>query len=108
MSTPRLLAPRSMGTPIILIFLLITGYLLLVESVPGEMAVPRLRRQIGPRALRSRDVGLLYLLRIYPINHPGEGDDLANVLGPADPGHRALQAHTKSTVRHTAVPPPIQ
>ncbi len=44
-------------------------------------------------------------LRIYPVNHPWEGDDLANVLSTADPSHRALQAKPKTGVGNAAVAP---
>jgi len=51
----------------------------------------------------SKDIELLWcrnygncriypVLRIYPVNHPGEGDDFADVLGAGDPGDGALEA----------------
>src|SRR5277367_1704062 len=46
--------------------------------------------------------------RIDAIEHPWEGDDFANVLGSAYPGHGALQAQPKAGVRHAAVPPEVQ
>src|SRR5215471_9570320 len=48
------------------------------------------------------------LLRIYPVNHAWEGDDLADMLGPADPGHRALQAKAKPRVGDAAVAAQVQ
>ena len=42
-------------------------------------------------------------LRIYPVNHAREGDDLADVLGAANPGDGALQAHAEAGVGDAAV-----
>src|SRR5277367_623893 len=46
--------------------------------------------------------------RIDAIEHPWEGDDFANVLGSAYPGHGALQPQSEAGVRHAAVPPEVQ
>src|SRR5271166_6290865 len=93
MSTPRRLAPRSMGTPMILSFLLMCEYLFVYESVPGELTAPGLDGDNGRPGTAVWGcrfaVPVLYPLRIYPINHPGEGNDLPNVFGAADPGHSA-------------------
>src|SRR5437660_3800924 len=47
-------------------------------------------------------------LRIHAINHAREGNDFANVFGAANPGDRALQAHSEAGVRNTAVAPKIE
>src|SRR6266478_3188023 len=47
-------------------------------------------------------------LRIHAINHAREGNDFANVFGAANPGDRALQAHSEAGVRNAAVAPKIE
>jgi hypothetical protein len=47
-------------------------------------------------------------LRIHAINHAGEGDDLADVLGPADPGHRALETEAEAGVRDATITAKVQ
>ncbi len=42
-------------------------------------------------------------LRINAIDHPWEGDDLADVLSTANPRHRAFQAQAEAGVRHAAI-----
>src|SRR5258708_765754 len=46
--------------------------------------------------------------RIYPVNHPWEGDDLADVFGATDPGDSALQAQTETRVGNAAVAAQVQ
>src|SRR5215469_7919731 len=82
MSTPRRLAPRSIGTPMILIFSGI-GYF---SANPWT----------AERPIQSRS-------RINAIEHPWEGDDLTNVFSPANPGDSAFQPKAKTGVRHAAV-----
>src|SRR6266852_3144150 len=47
-------------------------------------------------------------LRIYPVNHPWEGDDFADVLCATDPSHGALQAQAEAGVRDAAVAAQVQ
>src|SRR5690348_3620862 len=77
MSTPRRLAPRSIGTPRMRIF------------CPMRFS-PEMRREQRTS-------------RIYAIEHTREGYDFADVLGSANPCNRALQAQPESRVRHAAV-----
>src|SRR5271155_4046446 len=81
-STPRRLAPRSIGTPIMRI---LSGIFLFSRPQDGE----------GP-------------LRINSIEHPWEGDDLANVLRSAYPRDGAFQTQAEAGMRHAAVTPQIQ
>src|SRR3984957_1418535 len=94
MSTPRRLALRSIGTPMIRIF---SGILAFFQR-PGRQVV--LSRSIKPVIL-SRS-------RINAIEHPWEGDDLANVLSPANPSDRALEAKAEAGMRHAAVAAQVQ
>src|SRR5580658_1501618 len=82
-STPRRLAPRSIGTPMIRIF------------------SAMLASFCDPETLEGR-------LRIDAIQHPWKGDDLANVLRSANPRHRAFKAQSKARVRNAAVAPQVQ
>src|SRR5208282_3632307 len=82
-STPRRLAPRSIGTPMIRIF------------------SAKLASLCDPETPEGR-------LRIDAIQHPWKGDDLANVLRSANPCHRALEAQSKARVRNAAVAPQVQ
>src|SRR5215475_67470 len=47
-------------------------------------------------------------LRIHAINHARKGDDLANVLGAANPGDRAFEAEPEAGMRHAAVAAQIE
>src|SRR5579871_304298 len=115
MSTPRRLAPKSMGTPIIRIFCAIA---VLSESGsqrrtgvrgpttdPPQLEPAWFSFSVRPRVQTTRRVYLLPKLRIYPVNHPGEGDDLSDMLRSAYPGHRSLQPHAEAGVGHASVPP---
>src|SRR5215831_3987671 len=62
----------------------------------GHAWLCALLRKIGG----ARD---LPVLRIYPVNHPGEGDHLANMLGAANPSDGALKAEAKPGVRDAAI-----
>src|ERR1700683_853689 len=79
MSTPRRLRPKSIGTPMILI---LSGILLCLSR-------PRFQ---GEGALR-----------IDAIEHPREGNHLADVLRSANPGHGTFQPEPKPRVGHAAV-----
>src|SRR5579862_6414539 len=72
MSTPRRLAPRSIGTPMMRIFSAMQFYLL---------AAP--------------DVRSCVLLRIDAIEHAREGNHFADVLSSANPGDRAFEAQAE-------------
>src|SRR5580704_16899099 len=78
MSTPRRLAPKSIGTPMILI---LSGILCLSR--------PRFQGQ--------------GILRIDAIEHPWEGNHFAYVLRSATPCDRAFQAQPEARVGHAAV-----
>src|SRR5271156_1038122 len=84
MSTPRRLAPRSIGTPMMRIF---SGMLRF------PVAAPKRRRGT---------------LRIDAIEHAWEGDDLADVLRSANPCHGAFETQAKAGVRHAAVATQIE
>src|SRR5258708_39221353 len=87
MSTPRRLAPRSMGTPMIRIFCAIILFL----DCDGY-------RPISPdrfSRVTSHEL-LVTALRIYPVQHPRERNHFPNVLRPANPRHCTLQPHAKS------------
>jgi hypothetical protein len=43
------------------------------------------------------------VLRIYPVNHPGEGDDFADMLGAGDPGDGALETEAETGVRDATI-----
>ena len=47
-------------------------------------------------------------LRIHAVNHAGEGDDLADVLGAANPGDGALEAEAETGVGDAAVAAEIE
>src|SRR6202007_654613 len=47
-------------------------------------------------------------LRIHTVNHARKGDNLANVLGAANPGNRAFQTKPKARMRHAAVTAQVQ
>ena len=82
------------------------------------------REQLAPKAcLRTQTLSLDFALlgmrvqpersnlpglRIYPVNHAREGDDLANVLGAANPGHGALKPQAKTSMRDAAITAEIQ
>src|ERR1700685_597405 len=84
MSTPRRLAPRSIGTPMMRIF-------------------------SAMRFLSFRGPGLAKgLSRIDAIEHAREGDDFANVLGSANPCDGALQAQAEAGMGHAAVSAQVQ
>src|SRR2546423_12995812 len=82
MSTPRRLAPRSMGTPMMRIFC-------------GISYSPERRAQNASS-------------RVHAINHAREGNHLPDVLCAANPGYGALEAQTKAGVGHAAVAAQIQ
>src|SRR2546423_8685744 len=82
MSTPRRLAPRSMGTPMMRIFC-------------GISYSPERRAQNASS-------------RVHAINHAREGNHLADVLCAANPGDGAFKAQTKTGMRHAAVAAQIQ
>src|SRR5580704_6496877 len=88
-STPRRLAPRSIGTPMIRI---LSGILAFFQR-PG--------RQVDLSRSLSRS-------RINAIEHPWEGDDLANVLSPANPCDGALEAQAETGMRHASVAAQIE
>jgi hypothetical protein len=46
--------------------------------------------------------------RINAIEHPWEGDDLADVLSPANPRDGALEAQSEAGVRHAAITAQIE
>ena len=48
------------------------------------------------------------MLRINSIQHPREGNHLANVLRSTNPRHGAFQAQAEACVRHAAIAPQIQ
>src|SRR6266481_7334044 len=98
-STPRRLAPKSMGTPMIRIFCAIS--LFLDGDGYRPMSADRLSRVTSHESLVTA-------LRIYPVQHARERNHFANVLRPANPRHRAFQPHAKSRMRHAAVAPQIQ
>src|SRR5882724_11727972 len=115
-STPRRLWPRSMGTPMMRTFCGMCE----LRSATSDQGLGTSDQTNPPRPGRGRykmhfveaagSAGTTYLpdLRIHPINHAREGDDLPNVLGPANPRHRALQPHPKPRMRHASIPPQIQ
>src|SRR6266849_370233 len=98
-STPRRLAPRSMGTPMIRIFCAISLFLDCDGYRP--ISADRLSRVTSHESLVTA-------LRIYPVQHARERNHFANVLCPANPRHGAFQPHAKSRMRHAAVAPQIQ
>src|SRR6202521_4697568 len=79
----------------------------------GPMSTPR---RLWPRSMGTpmmRTFCAIFLfpsrrLRVYPVNHAREGNHLANVLRPANPGYRAFKAQAKTRVRHTAIAPQVQ
>src|SRR6266699_7022909 len=85
MSTPRRLWPRSIGTPMMRIF-----------------------RAIYETRAGSPEDGRERVLRVYAINHPGEGNHFTNVLSSANPRHRAFQAQSEAGVRNAAVTAKVQ
>ena len=48
------------------------------------------------------------VLRIYPVNHPGEGDDFTDVLGAGDPCDGAFEAEAETCVGDAAVAAEVQ
>src|SRR5579863_10746840 len=46
--------------------------------------------------------------RIDAIEHPWEGDDFANVLGSANPGHGALEPKPEARVRYASIAPQVE
>src|SRR3984893_3914314 len=78
MSTPRRLCPRSMGTPIILIFCPI-----LYSFCRGN-------------------------LRVYPINHARKGYHFPDVFRAANPCHGTFQTQAETRVRNAAVTAEIE
>src|SRR5215475_9778770 len=104
MSTPRRLCPRSMGTPMMRTFCGISG--IQIRWRPG----PCDRTGACPDAPAQRPAtpNCRGGLRIHPVNHAGEGDDLADVLGAADPGHGPLEPKAKARVRHAAETAEVQ
>src|ERR1039458_5761843 len=82
-STPRRLAPKSIGTPMMRIF--------------WGMRFVRL-------APRRHDRGQFRgHLRIDAIQHTWEGDHFADVLRSANPCHGAFEAQAEACVRNAAV-----
>src|SRR5260370_35138641 len=105
MSTPRRLWPRSMGTPMMRTFWAMRSSV--NRDSRESSAVPRRTEEPGKSLINSRlqDSGKsaeLPALRIHAINHAREGDDLANVLGAANPGDGALKAHSEAGVGNAA------
>src|SRR5215471_13567419 len=49
------------------------------------------RPTLAPRRSAANHSYLRGRLRIHPVNHAREGDDLSDVLGAANPGYRALK-----------------
>src|ERR1700676_616423 len=47
-------------------------------------------------------------LRINPVNHAREGNNLAHVLSSANPSHDALEPHAEAGMRHAAIAAQIQ
>src|SRR5260370_1287291 len=106
MSAPRRLWPRSMGTPMMRTFWAMRSSV--NRDSCESSAVPRRTEEPGKSLINSRlqDSGKsaeLPALRIHAINHAREGDDLANVLGAANPGDGALKAHSEAGVGNAAV-----
>src|SRR5258708_16835029 len=106
MSTPRRLWPRSMGTPMMRTFWAMRSSV--NRDSRESSAVPRRTEEPGKSLINSRlqeqrEKRRLPALRIHAINHAREGDDLANVLGAANPGDSALKAHSEAGVGNTAV-----
>src|SRR3974390_1402465 len=52
---------------------------------------------------KSDGAANLPALRIYPVNHSGEGDDFANMLRTANPCDGALKSEAKPGVRSAAI-----
>src|SRR5437016_3232220 len=82
MSTPRRLAPRSMGTPMMRIFC-------------GISYSPERRAQNASS-------------RVHAINHAREGNHLADVLCAANPGDGAFEAEAEAGMRHAAIAAQIE
>src|SRR5260370_13172182 len=106
MSTPRRLWPRSMGTPMMRTFWAMQSSV--NRDSRESSAVPRRTEEPGKSLINSRlqeqrEKRRLPALRIHAINHAREGDDLANVLGAANPGDGALEAHSEAGVGNAAV-----
>src|SRR5260370_7786256 len=97
-STPRRLAPRSMGTPMIRIFCAISLFLDCDGYRP--ISADRLSRVTSHESLVTA-------LRIYPAQHARERNHFANVPPPPNPRHRAFQPHAKSRMRHPAATPQL-
>src|ERR1700730_13148359 len=47
-------------------------------------------------------------LRINPVNHAREGNNLAHVLSSANPSHDALESHAETRMRHAAIAAEVQ
>src|SRR5271167_3522847 len=92
MSTPRRLAPRSIGTPMMRI---LSGMFCAVVAAPNGGV------ECSRKALQQP-------LRIDAIEHAWKGDDLADVLGSANPRDGALEPQTEAGVRNAAVAPEIE
>src|SRR6266851_4595219 len=106
MSTPRRLWPRSMGTPMMRTFWAMRSSV--NRDWCESSAVPQRTEEPGESLINSRlqDSGTVpnyAALRIHAVNHAREGDDLANVLGAANPGDGALEAHSEAGVGNAAV-----
>src|SRR5260370_18886466 len=106
MSTPRRVWQRSSGTPMMRTFWAMRSSV--NRDSRESSAVPRRTEDPGKSLINSRlqDSGKsaeLPALRIHAINHAREGDDLANVLGAANPGDGALEAHSEAGVGNAAV-----
>src|ERR1700693_2587326 len=93
MSTPRRLAPRSIGTPIMRTFCGIRPFL-----IPKDFSKRRAPPG-GPRHATSR---------IYAIEQAREGNHFADVRSPAYPGNGAFQAQAEAGMGHAAVAPQIE
>src|SRR5581483_11448345 len=101
-STPRREAPRSRGTPMTLI--LRGGS----DCTPRDRGAEEGVKACDPAGCDvSFDLGIKSL-RVDAIQRPGEGNSLAHVIQPADPCHRALDAHAEARMRNRTVPPQIE
>ena len=71
-------------------------------NMPVRMAVQRFSKR-SAAVLGLRNYRIYPPLRIHAVNHAREGDDLADVLGTADPCDGTLEAQSKTGMRHAAI-----